>query len=364
MSMDRFRSALVADEDPTRAADRLADDLNAQGSGGSIGFVYVTDKLKSGLEPIVATLKQKTGVATWVGTIGFGVIGGGGAAYNEPAIAAMIAHWPEDQFKLYDREAPKDCNFASGDGMASAIVHVDPRHPFEEALRKLAAASGAYLFGGLTASRTKRFDQVAGDVTQGGASGVLLAPSVEIAIGVAQGCAAIGPVRAITEMRENLVSQLDGEPALQALLQDLAVTKDSDLRQLLLSLHVGLPAPNCDTGDYVVRNIAGINTENGRIGVADEVEVGQKIFFCRRDRAAATKDLLAMAQKLRRRTQTIHGALYVSCCARGPNLFESASEEVALVQTALGDVPLVGFFANGEISGDRIYGYTGVLALF
>ena len=47
-----------------------------------------------------------------------------------------------------------------------------------------------------------------------------------------------------------------------------------------------------------------------------------------------------------------------------PNLFESATEEVALVQSALGDVPLVGFFANGEISGERIYGYTGVLALF
>jgi small ligand-binding sensory domain FIST len=27
-------------------------------------------------------------------------------------------------------------------------------------------------------------------------------------------------------------------------------------------------------------------------------------------------------------------------------------------------VPLVGFFANGEIAGDRLYGYTGVLTLF
>jgi small ligand-binding sensory domain FIST len=113
-----------------------------------------------------------------------------------------------------------------------------------------------------------------------------------------------------------------------------------------------------------VRNILGINTQNGRIGVAEEIAVGQKLFFCRRDRAAATKDLLAMAQKLRKRKETVQGGLYVSCCARGPNLFESAAEEVALVQSCLGDVPLVGFYANGEISGDRIYGYTGVLALF
>ena len=50
--------------------------------------------------------------------------------------------------------------------------------------------------------------------------------------------------------------------------------------------------------------------------------------------------------------------------ARGPNLFGDESEEVRQVQAALGDVPLVGFFANGEISHDRLYGYTGVLTVF
>ena len=58
------------------------------------------------------------------------------------------------------------------------------------------------------------------------------------------------------------------------------------------------------------------------------------------------------------------GAVYVSCLARGPNLFGDDSEELRQVQTAIGDVPLVGFFANGEISHDRLYGYTGVLTLF
>jgi small ligand-binding sensory domain FIST len=248
--------------------------------------------------------------------------------------------------------------------MATAIVHVDPRRPFEDSLQAIASRSGAYLVGGLTASRTKRYDQLAGKVAAGGTSGVLLGPDIGVAIGVSQGCSAIGPVREITEVQENLVATLDGEIALQALLKDLAVTDEADLRELLLALHVGLPVANCDTGDYVVRNIVGINTENGRVGVADHVEVGQKLFFCRRDRAAATKDLVGMAQKLRKRAEAPRGALYVSCCARGPNMFETASEEVALIRSALGEVPLVGFYANGEISGDRIYGYTGVLALF
>jgi len=124
-----------------------------------------------------------------------------------------------------------------------------------------------------------------------------------------------------------------------------------------------LLVPNCDTGDYLVRNIMGINTENGRIGVADHIAVGQKMFFCRRDREAATRDLSAMAEKLGKRSAPIHGGLYVSC-ARGPNLFESAGDEVARVKAALGNIPLVGFYANGEISGERIYGYTGTLTPF
>jgi small ligand-binding sensory domain FIST len=364
MPLDRFRAALAIDEDPARAADQVADALAAQGDGGSIGFVYISDKLKSGLEPIVAVLSQKTGVANWVGTIGFGVIGGREAAYDQPAVAAMIASWPQDKFRLFNGAEPRDLAFGGEGGMATAIVHVDPRHPFDEALRDLAARSGAFLFGGLTASRTRRFDQVAGALTEGGASGLALGPEIDVAIGVSQGCSAIGPVRAITEMRDNLITALDGEPPLQALLKDLAVTPDGDPRKLLQSLHVGLPVPNCDTGDYVVRNIAGIDTEKGLIAISDHVEPGQKLFFCRRDRAAATKDLLAMAQKLRNRTEAPRGALYVSCCARGPNQFDSANEEVELVQSCLGDVPLVGFFANGEIAGDRVYGYTGVLALF
>jgi len=45
-------------------------------------------------------------------------------------------------------------------------------------------------------------------------------------------------------------------------------------------------------------------------------------------------------------------------------LFGRDSEELSAVADALGeDVPVIGFFANGEISNNRLYGYTGVLTL-
>jgi small ligand-binding sensory domain FIST len=34
------------------------------------------------------------------------------------------------------------------------------------------------------------------------------------------------------------------------------------------------------------------------------------------------------------------------------------------IRRVFGDIPIVGFFGNGEISNDRVYGYTGVLTLF
>ncbi len=366
--IDPFRVALALDEDPAAAVDTIVRELAAKGQGGTVGFVYATDKLKGELGTIVDLLRERTGVANWIGTLGLGIIAGRQGIFNKPALAAMIGTWPESHIKHFEEVSSTMAPpFGQQDfGLTKAIVHVDPRHQtFDELLQSLAVASGAYLVGGLTASRGRRFDQAAGaKVTQGGISGLFLGPEVDVTIGVAQGCVAIGPTRTISESEDSLITKLDGGSPLKALLEDLSATDEESLRRVLQSLHVALPVAHSDTGDYIVRNLVAIDAEKGHIAIGEKVEPGRKIFFCQRDRAAATKDLTALVQKLKSLAGTIHGALYVSCCGRGPSIFESADAEVALVQEGLGDVPLIGFYANGEIAGDRIYGYTGVLAVF
>ena len=49
---------------------------------------------------------------------------------------------------------------------------------------------------------------------------------------------------------------------------------------------------------------------------------------------------------------------------RGGPHFGGPSAEMHIVRRALGDVPLVGFFAGGEIAHRHLYGYTGVLTVF
>jgi len=89
------------------------------------------------------------------------------------------------------------------------------------------------------------------------------------------------------------------------------------------------------------------------------------MMFVRRDSNSARKDMMAMLANLDKRlTSRPRGGIYFSCVARGPNMFDKPGEEVAMIREVLGDFPLVGFSCGGEISNGRLYGYTGVLAVF
>ena len=79
------------------------------------------------------------------------------------------------------------------------------------------------------------------------------------------------------------------------------------------------------------------------------------------DLAGALQDDVRDAPHPARR---VAGAIYVSCAGRGGPHFGGPSAELHIVRRALGDVPLVGFFAGGEIANQSLYGYTGVLTVF
>jgi len=129
-------------------------------------------------------------------------------------------------------------------------------------------------------------------------------------------------------------------------------------------VHVAMPIEGSDTGDYLVRNLIGISPDDESIAVGQHLKPGDRMMFVRRDGASAIADLKRMVSDLKRRAPGVpKAAFYFSCVARGPNLFGRGSVELKTIQEILGERPLIGFFANGEISNNRLYGYTGVLAL-
>ena len=112
------------------------------------------------------------------------------------------------------------------------------------------------------------------------------------------------------------------------------------------------------------RNLVGIDPRHKLIAIGDLVEPGDEIIFCKRDAASADGDLRRMLGELRDCGPAPRGALYFSCLGRGEHMFGRRGAEMELVREVLGDVPLVGFFCSGEISHDRLYGYTGVMTIF
>jgi small ligand-binding sensory domain FIST len=249
-------------------------------------------------------------------------------------------------------------------------VHADPRCPdIVQAAVDTASASGAFLVGGLVSHRCET-PLVAGGTERdalgrNGISGVLLSPEVSVATALTQGCIPIGPVRRIDEARDNVVMAIDGKPALTVFLDDVGPDLARDPRRLGGVVFAGLPVQGSDTGDYLVRNLMAIDPRQGWIVLGAEVSPGDPILFCRRDPDSAKADLDRMLKQLAGRLQGPPKAgIYVSCIARGAALFGEPGIETGLIRERFGDIPLVGFFANGEISRDRLYGHTGVLTLF
>jgi small ligand-binding sensory domain FIST len=250
-----------------------------------------------------------------------------------------------------------------------ALVHADPRcADLIQATIDAGAASGAFLVGGLVSHRCET-PLLAGEgpdaLGKAGISGLLLTPEVSVATALTQGCIPIGPVRRIDEARDNVVMAIDGRPALAVFLDDIGPDLARDPRGLGGIIFAGLPVQGSDTGDYLVRNLVGIDPRQGWIVLGAEVAPGDPILFCRRDPQSARADLDRMLRQLAGRLQSPPKAgIYVSCIARGVALFGEPGVETGMIRERFGDIPLIGFFANGEISRDRLYGHTGVLTLF
>jgi small ligand-binding sensory domain FIST len=251
-------------------------------------------------------------------------------------------------------------------GARFAMVHADPHNAAIDGLigALCERRDGGFGVGGLSSSRGAHA-QLADGVTSGGVSGVLFDPQIGVVTRLTQGCLPLGPRRAITRCRDNVLFELDGRGALDVFYEDIGEALAADPARLGSRVFAGLPVKGSDTGDYLVRNLAGIDEESRALAIAERVEEGDAVMFCRRDADAAGEDMARMLAELERAVDgPPRGGIYYTCLARGPNLFGADSEELKRIEHALGSFPLVGFFGNGEISHDRLYGYTGVLTLF
>ncbi|WP_312303738.1 FIST signal transduction protein [Diaphorobacter nitroreducens] len=379
-------------------------------SAPTLGLLYITDHYADDAAALLDLLRRELPTVTdWAGAVGVGVAGNNVEYFDEPALSLMLCDLPRAHYRVFSGVAPLAHGDAAGVGFAAhtALVHADGQTPeLADLVAEMAGrTSSGYLFGGVVASRGAQVQLALpaggeGDgVLHGGLSGVAFDAQVELVSRVTQGCQPIGAQAAITAAQDNVVLELDGEPALDVLLDTLGVTLQGDAQAALRAVRATLAgledadAPQRQrTGhfgaDTRVRHIVGLDATRSGVALGDHVEVGMRLAFCQRNVGAARADLMRICAEIREELspqleeaqalpaagsaphaepaggRRICGALYVSCSGRGGPHFGGPSAELQIVRHALGDVPLAGFFAGGEIAAHRLYGYTGVLTVF
>jgi len=352
-----------------RLAVSIGETLSRDLPGARLGILYATPALADKLEEVLAVVRRVSGIPDWVGAVGHGIVGNA-EHFDGAGLSALALDLPGDAYRLLphmtDDLSPLGAHAAwiAAHRPGFGIVHVDPGcvDP-ADTIAGIADASEAFLVGGLTMPAPDGA-QIAGKVVAGGISGVLFAGSVAVATGLTQGCVPAGPVHRVTAADGNVLVQLDGQPALDVMKQDLKPENLAQLKAFAAEMQIGLPIPGSDTGDYLVRDFTGIDPREGLIGVVALVDPGDRLFFARRDRPAAVDDMIRMAEQLKRRAPRASGGLYFSCVARGPRLFGDDVCERDLIRDSFGAMPVAGLFCNGEVSNARLYAYTGVLAVF
>jgi small ligand-binding sensory domain FIST len=367
--MPQFRYAHAAGRDWREAAESCVAQL--EGASGTLGFLYATDVIAGNLQDVLSMCRKATGIPHWVGTVGLGVCATGNEYLDEPAVVVMVGDFDPDEFKVFsgisDEDDVRRLELKCGGSQAAfAIVHGDPTSAaIPEIVPQLAdKVESGFLLGGLTSSRQQNL-QIADRVIDGGVSGVAFADTVTIATRLTQGCSPIGPRHKVTSCQRNILITLDGRPALEVFLEDVGEGIDGNLDRIGGNVFAGIAIPGSDTGDYIVRNLVGIDPSNKLVAIGELLEPGATVMFCRRDAETAAEDMTRMLESIKQGLYAPpRGAVYYSCLGRGASLFGPGSEELKMIGSALGEFPLVGFFCNGEISHNRLYGYTGVLTLF
>ena len=345
-----------------RAVDEALDACGPLIEPPELALVYLTDYLANDAEGVRRRVLERTGAAALAGTVGLGVCATGREVMDEPGVVVMLLRGVGAATRVLRLPPAAGSAAAPHDG-AVALVHCDPWAGLP-GRDKRSPLAGAFLVGGVTGSRMQSVQLHTGGTMTRGVSAVVLDPALPVTCGVSQGCAPLGPYHRVTEAADQILVSLDGRPALEVLREDVGPDRAGDVEALGRSVFVAAPLPHRDTRDERVRHLVGYDAHRGALAVAHHFRAGDDLRFVRRDAESARADLVRVLGELRgRHPGAPRAALYFSCVARGANLFGAPGVELELIAEHLGDLPLAGFFGQGEISNDQVYGYTGVLVL-
>lgn len=360
-----------------------------RGGAADLAFLFACSDYLEEFSQLVAAARAAVGARLLVGCSSQGIIGTAREVEDQPALSLLACVLPGATLRpayltqevLARTQGGDDVPRITGvlPGEVNAwVVFADPFSLDAEAL--LGALSAAYpgvpVVGGLASGdfRLRRthvflndrvFDRGAVALGLGGAYGVRAV--------VSQGCTPIGEPWTITSAHGHVIETIARRPAYQVL-ADTVRGLPPDLRQrvrgnLLVGLAMDEHREELRRGDFLIRNLIGVDPDRGTLAVGAAPRPGHTLQFQLRDRASADEDLRVLLDAIGAGLGVTApvAALLCSCNGRGIGLFGAPDHDARAVAERLGPIPLSGFFCNGEFgpvgSKNFLHGFTASLAL-
>lgn len=369
------------------AAEEIKQDL---GGDPDLLLAFVAPAFREHYRELPEHIARLLKAQVFAGCSASGLIGGGLELEQEAALVLVGARLPDVTIKGFhiEDDALPDPDAAPGkwEELVGVPAAGEPHFillpdPFSFRIDSLAqgldyAYPGSVKIGGLASGAHnpgKNALFLNKEVFKGGAVGVVLSGNIKVDSIVAQGCRPVGPTFRVSKCMNNILLELDGKPALQALYEVLEKMSKKEQELAKYSLFLGVVMDEFKEefghGDFLIRNILGLEPNSGALLVGEVLRTERTVQFHLRDAETSSDDLRMMLKRYKEKsTASPEGALLFSCLGRGEHLYGIPNHDSDCFKDYLGPIPLGGFFCNGEIGpvggNTFLHGYTSSFGLF
>lgn len=361
---------------------RAVADMNSP----SLAFLYVSPHHRSWLDTHFGDVQRQLAGACVLGCTAESIVGNGREIEQQPAMALWLARCPQASALPMHLEFTRTSDGGvivgwpdefeiSATSASTLIVLGEPfSFPADYLLQQLNEdRPGVRALGGMASGAVQPGSNrlyLNGDVYDSGAVAVLL-NDISVEAIVSQGCRPIGEPMVITQSDQNVIFELGGKSALHQLREIVDQLPNHERQLAQQGLHVGRVVneyqERFESGDFLIRNVTGFDPDQGALAIGDFVRTGQTVQFHIRDEHSASRELRQLLNQAAKRL-TPQGAMLFTCNGRGSRLFSVENHDAGMIATCWRDVPLAGFFAQGELGpvGGRnfVHGFTASVALF
>ncbi len=386
-----FAAATSTASETSRALDEVCTRaLELLQGKPDLAMVFFSPHHAAAADTIAASVQPRLTARCLLGCNGEAIVGNDQEIEEGPAMTLWLASWSQSvnlaSFHLMLEQTPDGFSLL---GWPDALTEADPSQsallllgdpftfPVDAFLQQVnenhphLRVLGGMASGGRGAGESSLL--LGAQAFTDGAVGVLLQGPIKLRSIVSQGCRPIGHHMVITRARDNIIEELGGQPPLARLEQLWRELSPRDQQLFQQGLHIGRVINEYQgefqRGDFLVRNVMGVDRQTGALAVTDRVRVGQTMQFHVRDAETADEDLHALLHMdVSAHQQRPGGVLLFTCNGRGTRLFPKPHHDARAVRAEVGPVPVAGFFAQGEIGPvggqNFIHGFTASVVLF